>query len=203
MVASTRLRETLSDPGIANPASTVPTGSRIDCEMGEVSRRRRTRPILQPPRAAEETKPSRRRGSRGAPHTAAARHSRFELFDLDPKASFKITGEQIDGAFTFEGIDYLLEARWQRDQVDPAALDVFDGKIRRKLENTLGLFVAINGFSDTAVGNHSRTRPTMILMDGADLWAVLEGRLPLPDVLRRKRRHAAQTGEILLHVSAF
>jgi hypothetical protein len=26
----------------------------------------------------------------------------FELFDLDPKASFRIVGEQIDGAFTFE-----------------------------------------------------------------------------------------------------
>jgi hypothetical protein len=127
----------------------------------------------------------------------------IEFINLDPKASFKITGEQIDGAFTFEGIDYLLEARWQSDQIDPAALDVFDGKIRRKLENTLGLFVAINGFSDTAVGNHSRTRPTMILMDGADLWAVLERRLPRPDLLRRKRRHAAQTGEIVLHVSAF
>lgn len=28
----------------------------------------------------------------------------FELFDLDPKSSFRITGEQIDGAFTFEAI---------------------------------------------------------------------------------------------------
>src|SRR5215510_2852414 len=30
----------------------------------------------------------------------------FILFDLDPKASFKIVGEQIDGAFTFDGTDY-------------------------------------------------------------------------------------------------
>jgi hypothetical protein len=125
----------------------------------------------------------------------------FELFDLDPKASFKIVGEQIDGAFTFDGIDYLLEARWQEEQVEPAALDVFDGKIRRKLENTLGLFVAINGFSETGIGNHSGARPTMILMDGADLWAVLEARIPLSEMLRRKRRHAAQTGQILLRVS--
>src|SRR5439155_12990704 len=35
----------------------------------------------------------------------------FELFDLDPKASFKVTGEQIDRAFTFDGTDYLLEAK--------------------------------------------------------------------------------------------
>ncbi len=30
----------------------------------------------------------------------------FTLFDLDPKASFRITGEQIDGAFTFDNTDY-------------------------------------------------------------------------------------------------
>ena len=121
----------------------------------------------------------------------------FELFDLDPKASFKIIGEQIDGAFTFDGIDYLSRPA-EAGQVDPGALDRFDGKIRRKLENTLGLFVAINGFSETAVGTHSGGRPTMILMDGADLWAVLEARIPLTEMLRRKRRHAAQTGEDLV-----
>src|SRR5262249_52656188 len=33
----------------------------------------------------------------------------FELFDLDPKASFRVEGEQIDGAFTFQATDYLLE----------------------------------------------------------------------------------------------
>ena len=36
----------------------------------------------------------------------------FEIFDLDPKASFRITGEQIDGAFSFEGTDFLLEAKY-------------------------------------------------------------------------------------------
>ena len=28
---------------------------------------------------------------------------RFALFDLDPEAAFRILGEQIDGAFTFDG----------------------------------------------------------------------------------------------------
>lgn len=35
----------------------------------------------------------------------------FELFDLDPKASFRNIGEQIDGAFACEGTDYLFEAK--------------------------------------------------------------------------------------------
>lgn len=33
----------------------------------------------------------------------------FELFDLDPRASFRVTGEQIDGAFTFDSTNYLFE----------------------------------------------------------------------------------------------
>jgi len=60
----------------------------------------------------------------------------FELFDLDPKASFKITGEQIDGMFTFDNNDYLLEAKWQKDPVGIDALDAFSGKLSRRLENT-------------------------------------------------------------------
>lgn len=35
----------------------------------------------------------------------------FELFDLDPKAAFKNLGEQIDGAFSLEGTEYLFEAK--------------------------------------------------------------------------------------------
>jgi hypothetical protein len=38
----------------------------------------------------------------------------FHLYELDPKSSFKIHGEQIDGAFTFDGTDYLLEAKWKQ-----------------------------------------------------------------------------------------
>jgi len=36
------------------------------------------------------------------------------LYELDPKGSFKNFGEQIDGAFTFDGTDYLLEAKWKQ-----------------------------------------------------------------------------------------
>lgn len=38
-------------------------------------------------------------------------------------------------------------------------------------------------------------------MDGADLMAVLEQRIALPDLLRRKKRAAVQTGNIYLKVS--
>jgi hypothetical protein len=38
-------------------------------------------------------------------------------------------------------------------------------------------------------------------MDGMDLMAVLDRRIALDDLLLRKRRHAAQTGEVYLRVS--
>lgn len=124
----------------------------------------------------------------------------FQLFDLDPKASFRITGEQIDGAFSFEGTDYLLEAKWQKDPVDAKELDSLAGKLLRKLENTLGLFLSINGYSEDAVKAHSSGRRLLLLMDGNDLMAVIEGRVDLVQLLLRKRRKAAETGNIYLRI---
>jgi len=124
----------------------------------------------------------------------------FVLFDLDPKASFKVTGEQIDGAFTFQSTDYLLEAKWQKEPVAAADLDSLGAKLSRKLDNTLGLYLSINGYSEDGVKAHSSGRRLVILMDGSDLMAVLEGRIDLIQLLLRKRRHAAQTGNIYLRI---
>ena len=124
----------------------------------------------------------------------------FALFDLDPKASFRIVGEQIDGAFSFEGTDYLLEAKWQKDPVGAKDLDGMAGKLSRKLENTLGLFISIEGYSEDAVKAHSSGRRLVLLMDGSDLMAVLEGRIDLVQLLLRKRRKASETGNIYLKI---
>jgi hypothetical protein len=122
----------------------------------------------------------------------------FELFDLDPKASFRNTGEQIDGAFSLTGTDFLFEAKWRKDQSNASELDAFGAKVRRKLENTLGVFLSINGFSPDGVAAHSSGGAVLILMDGADLMAVLEERIDFVSLLLRKKRHAAQTGNIYL-----
>ena len=122
----------------------------------------------------------------------------FALFDIDAKASFRIVGEQIDGAFTFEGTEYLFEAKWQQDRASVADLDSFAGKIGRKLENTLGLFLAVNGFQNSVLTTYSQNRSQLFLMDGSDLSAVLEDRVGLPELLTRKRQHASRTGEVFI-----
>ena len=102
--------------------------------------------------------------------------------------------------FALEGTDYLFEAKWQKDLVGVQDLDAFSSKVQRKLDNTLGVFLSMNGFSPDGITAHSTGRPSVILMDGADLMAVLEERIDFVTLLLRKKRHAAQTGNIFLHI---
>lgn len=122
----------------------------------------------------------------------------FEFYDLDPRRSFKITGEQIDGAFTFDNTDYIVEAKWQKSLANAGDLYKFAGKISGKLKITLGLFIAYSGYSPESLSVGAPGIKAMILMDGADLMAVLEERIDLPELLYRKRRHASETGNIYL-----
>ncbi len=120
----------------------------------------------------------------------------FIFFDLDPKSAFKVVGEQIDGGFTFDNTDYLLEAKWQEQEIRASDLYTFGGKIQGKLKNTLGLFISLGEYSNECTKTGSPITKSMILMDGMDLMQVLEGRIRLNELILIKRRHASQTGEI-------
>ena len=124
------------------------------------------------------------------------------LYDIDAKSPFRVVGEQIDGAFTFDNTEFLFEARWRSEKAAVADFDSFVGKISRKLDNTLGLFLSVNGFQDSAIETFSQKRPHFFLMDGTDLSAVLEDRISLPELLTRKRQHAARTGEVFISAYA-
>lgn len=122
----------------------------------------------------------------------------FDTFDLVPRGSFSIVGEQIDGAFELDGNQYLIEAKWEQAPVGAREIRILKEQIESKLDNTLGIFISLNGFTGDGVAAVQRTRPNVILMDGGDVTTVLEGRLDLRELLRRKIRHAAQTGNIFL-----
>jgi len=125
----------------------------------------------------------------------------FHLFDMFPKAAFKLIGEQIDGSFTFDNNDYILEAKWQKKLVNAGDLYKFGGKISGKLKNTLGLFISLDGYSPECTETGSSVVKSMILMDGQDLMMVLDGRIRLNEMIFIKRRHASDTGEIYHRIS--
>jgi restriction endonuclease Mrr len=124
----------------------------------------------------------------------------FALYDLNPRKSFVLENEQIDGAFTFNTDDYLLEAKWEKDPASRGSVDQLAMKIKRKGKNTLGLFLAVSGFSGPAVEAHSDCGSALVFMDGADLFAVLDGTIRLTELLDAKRRHLSETGIPLLLV---
>jgi hypothetical protein len=121
----------------------------------------------------------------------------FMLFELEPKGSFKNAGEQIDGAFTFQSTDYLLEAKWKR-QVDRNDLADFCHKVETKFKMAVGLLVTIDGVTTGAVSPFFKS---IIIMDGMDIASILEGRITLPDLLFRKRRKAIETGNIYMNIN--
>jgi hypothetical protein len=122
----------------------------------------------------------------------------FMLYDLEPKGSFKNAGKQIDGAFTFQGTDYLLEAKWKR-QVDRNDLSDFCYKVETKFKTAVGLLVTIDGVTKDAISPYFKS---IIIMDGVDIIAILDGRISLIDLLFKKRRKAIETGNIYLNFNS-
>jgi hypothetical protein len=120
----------------------------------------------------------------------------FALHDLEPRGSFASIGEQIDGSIRLDGQTLLVEARWTKELVAPDGVRDFVGKFEHKLDNTLGLMISVDGFTDAASTKAtSGGRLLAIFMDGRDIFPILDGLADLRELLVRKLRHAAEHGE--------
>ena len=125
----------------------------------------------------------------------------FDSFDLAPRGSFRLVGEQIDGSFSLEGQTYLLEAKWRNEPVGRTELSDLHDKVTSKARWSRGLFVSYSGFSADGLAAFERGRPTgIIACDGLDLYEILSRRLPLPNVLLAKARRAAETNRCYVPV---
>jgi len=121
----------------------------------------------------------------------------FALHDLDPRGGFSSPGEQIDGSFR---LDNQLSGRGE--MADRYGLAVGRALIPRqagvkKLDNTLGIFIAVNGFTDEAAKRAAVDPAKIILVEGLDLAPLVQDAWDLVEVLRRKLRRAAETGDVL------
>ena len=126
----------------------------------------------------------------------------FLLFELNPQGSFRRIGEQIDGAFYHEGNHFLLEAKWTQRPSALSDLRDLDGAVGSSLDNTLGLFVSLNGFTQDALDAYAQgNRPKLICMDGMDLMSVLGGQIDLGDLLKRKRDIAVNRRRIFAPIA--
>lgn len=114
----------------------------------------------------------------------------FCAWNMDARHGFKLIGEQIDGSFYHQGTTFLVEAKWHKDPLDASSLRSFQGKIDERIEGTKGLFIGYNGFTTEALQAFTARR--IILADGMDIYDALQRRIPWPDIITAKMRHASE-----------
>ena len=115
---------------------------------------------------------------------------------------FRISGEQIDGAFEFKGWTYLVEAKWQNSKKSTNALYSFQGKPDRRIEGTRGLFISMSGYYTTSVNRFAEGRkPNTILWSGEHIKAVLEGKISLQELINASIRFAAERSQLLIPIA--
>jgi hypothetical protein len=125
----------------------------------------------------------------------------FAAYNLDPRSSFRIVGEQIDGSFQIGTDVYLVEAKWHDKPTDHSDLLIFREKVESKATWGRGLFISYNGFTADGLSVYSKGRSTNLIgMDSQDLFHILNGEMSLVEAINRKARRAAETGEFFVSV---
>jgi len=104
----------------------------------------------------------------------------MEFSGLESKKSFRTSGDQIDGAFKYRGVEYFLELKWTRGGATIDDIRLFHVKLRHSLKP--GLLISVNGFA----GEFERCvegDPILLLAGRDDLKAVLDQKTSLRELL--------------------
>ncbi len=123
----------------------------------------------------------------------------LELEEFEAHPPYRTTGEQLDGHFKYEKFDYIVEIKWTDEPSNQSDLSIFDGKIRNKGQSTRGFFLSVNGFDNNAVSRFSGNEPRIILMNGSDLYLILEEITTFYDLMKLKTDALARKGAIYVN----
>ena len=131
-------------------------------------------------------------------------YSLIQYFDIDSRPPYRVDGRQIDGALTIDGTTFLVETKFTNNKANPHDIEIFMGKVTRKADNTMGIFVSMAGFNEKAIGEASRDKTPLLLLDHSHIYGlILSNIMSLDNVVRRIKRHASQTGEAYLQPDKF
>ena len=121
---------------------------------------------------------------------------------LDDVIGAVVEQDETDGSIALDGVVLLVEAKWTATPAEPRQVREFSAKVYSKLDSTLGLLICMSGFTQQAIEAANDGRMLLLLMDGQDLARIFEGVDDLVDVLKRKRRHAAEKGQALYRIGS-
>ena len=131
-------------------------------------------------------------------------HDFFDIYGFNPRPSFRITGEQIDGSIEFHQEIYLIEAKWQKMPIRQDDLLILQGRVGGHSGFGRGFFITCGNFSTEGVAAFQRLgRSSIVGIDGQDLYLILHQYLPLDEILRNKVRWLVETGDFHYPVVKF
>ncbi len=117
--------------------------------------------------------------------------------NLNPRASYKPKGEQVDGSFFWKGQTYLLEAKWVKEKLPASSIYAFKGKLDGKFHTTSGVFIAINGYNEDVEDALKFGKSLNILLfDKNDISLIFNNEVTFLEVLKFKLREAGDTGSL-------
>lgn len=127
----------------------------------------------------------------------------LDFCEITNRRPYKSEGRQIDGSLTHEGTTYLVELKFTKAQSGATDIDSLKAKVNKMADNTMGIMVAISGYSSVAISEASGSKTTLIIMDASHLYLFLSGSMSFGEIISRVRRHASQTGEAYLPTNKF
>ncbi|WP_169531235.1 hypothetical protein [Azotobacter chroococcum] len=120
----------------------------------------------------------------------------FSRENMEPRASMRPCGEEIDGSFVMGDRFFLLEAKWHAAPIPASALYAFKGKVDGKLVGTIGTFFSMSGYSTEAVDALLYGKElNLILFCQEDLLLIEDGKITMREAMRVKLRYAADYGQ--------
>lgn len=118
----------------------------------------------------------------------------FAQFQFDVAGAFQVQGAGVSGVFEMEHQVYILQATCQPSPCRLEDLLIFNGKVEAKSTWARGIYFSMTGFDQEGLEAFARgKRTSMICVDGHDLQLILQGRISLPDAIKRKARRAVET----------
>lgn len=117
--------------------------------------------------------------------------SRIEVYE-----TFKIAGEQFDGAIKHEGRHYLIELKWTLDKTAPIDVNHFYMKVDGKMD-ARGLLISMSGFTPGVLENLPRGKDIKVmLLDGIHFANVIFGQYKFTELLNFAITQASLKGNI-------
>lgn len=111
----------------------------------------------------------------------------FKEYGLNPRSSFRLKNEQIDGSFTINGDNYLLEVKFT-NKIDYNSLILFQTKLEERAY-AKGLFITYSLVKEEDIEHLKIGRNVrFVIMTVDEIWEIINNKFDLKNIIEKKQR---------------